>query len=100
MVLRNLYPGIRCVSTPTALPVAFARSSELALWREADEAFYLPTLCIAEMYTVYVIALNQYMERCFPNSFTRGRFLASKSSHGSSRPCRRKYSVPMVGIEN
>jgi hypothetical protein len=50
MLLRNLYPGICCVSTPIALPVAFSGSSELASAREADEPFYLPTLCIAEIY--------------------------------------------------
>jgi hypothetical protein len=33
----------------------------------------------------------------FPKLFARGTLLASKSTHGSSYPCSRKYSVHKIG---
>lgn len=54
--------------------------------REVDEAFYLPTLCIAGM--IYHLCKStepvctSIWSGVSPSSFARGRFLASKSSHG------------------
>jgi hypothetical protein len=48
---------------------------------------------LLRLYTVYVRALKKYIEWCFPNSFARGRILASKGSHGSSHSCWYIYRV-------